>query len=214
MKKIISVMKNDYAFRTFIFSFVSSLITTLFAGYNIFLWFVYNAGWHLSIAVYYFLLVSIRIYTIFSEKKCHDSNMPDEQTERIRKRKFLIQNFFLFGIDLILIAPISLMVVQKREIHYSLISAIVVAVYTIYKVMIATINYIKSWKRQNLSVLMLKTINFVDALVSVLSLQYILVMMFGGGVKGDRLTLCATTSFVILALLLVISVCLTIKAIK
>lgn len=67
--KIVIRMKEDYIFRTFIFSTGSFLITFGFTIYNIFLAFVYRAEWNIDISVYYALLLCIKAYVIFSEYK-------------------------------------------------------------------------------------------------------------------------------------------------
>lgn len=213
MKRVRTVL-SDFVFRTFISSTLSFFATIAFAVYNIFLGVTYQSAWNIGIAVYYALLVCIRACILFSEKRLHKIYSTDEQKEPARKNLFLIQSIFLFIIDIALIAPIVLMVMQEKEIHYTAIPAIATAVYTTYKIILSTRNIIKTRKQQNLSVRILKNISFVDALVSVLSLQYILIMTFGNGIEGEMLTLCATTSFAIWAFLIVVSLLSTLKAIK
>lgn len=205
---------KDYVLRTFISSTLSLLVTVVFAGYNAFLGIFYGTAWNVGIAVYYALLVGLRAYILFSEKRLHKQNLSDERKEEARKRLFFVWSIVLFLIDLALIAPITMMLMQKKEIRYSLIPAIATAAYTFYKIILATVNYIKSKRMRHLSVQILRNIKFVDALVSVLSLQYALVMEFGGGIQGDMLTLCATTSFAVWALLIAISVLSIVKVVK
>lgn len=205
---------SDYVFRTFISSTLSFFVTIAFAGYNIFLGVSYQSAWNIGIAIYYALLVCIRACILFSEKRFHKKYLTDEQKEPARKNLFLMQSIFLFIIDLALIAPISLMVMQEKEIHFTAIPAIATAAYTTYKIILSTRSIIKTRKQKNLSVRILKNISFVDALVSVLSLQYTLIMTFGNGIEGEMLTLCATTSFAIWTLLIVVSLLSLFKAIK
>lgn len=61
---------------------------------------------------------------------------------------------------------------------------------------------------------MLKTVGFIDALVSVLSLQYTLIMTFGGGMDKKMFILCAVSSFAIWALLIAVSLMSLLRAIK
>lgn len=167
----------------------------LFTAYNVFLCIAYKAVWTFGIAVYYALLLSIRAYVIFSERRFHKERLTDEQKENKRKKLFLIQSIFLFIIDFALIAPISLMVLQKKTVNYSTIPAITVAAYTTYKIVISTRNIIKTRNVPHLSLKILRTVNFVDALVSVLTLQYTLIITFGGGMDKDMFILCAVSSF-------------------
>lgn len=195
---------GDKVKRFFVSSVLSLLTTALFAGYNLFLWIVGGAAWNIGIAVYYLLLAAIRAHVLLSERKFRRSESEAER-EAARSKLFLVHSVLLFLLDLALIAPISLMVMQKKAVSYSQIPAIATAAYTTYKIAISTRNFIKDRKARHLSVKTLRTLNFVDALVSLLSLQYVLVMTFGEGVTDKMLTLCATTSFAVWALLLAVS---------
>lgn len=203
--KLLKRIKNDYVFRAFIFSALSFLITMLFTAYNVFLYIAYKAVWNIGIAVYYALLLSIRAYVIFSERKFYKEQLTEEQKENKRKKLFLVQSIFLFIIDFALIAPVALMVLQKKTVTYSTIPAIAVAAYTTYKIVISTINIIKTRKEPHLSLKILRTVNFVDALVSVLTLQYTLIITFGGVMDKEMFILSAVSSFAIWALLIVLS---------
>lgn len=103
-------IKTDFIFRTFVFSTVSFFVTLVFTGYNTFLGIAYSAVWNIGIAVYYALLLGIRAYVIFSERKFYKADLTEEQKEDKRKRLLLIQSILLFVIDIALIAPIALMV--------------------------------------------------------------------------------------------------------
>lgn len=205
---------HDFEFRTFIFSTLSFFTTIIFTSYNLYLGFSYHATWNYGIAVYYALLVMIRAYVLLFERKISQSSGPQEKKEASRKRLFLIQSILLFLIDIALIGPITMMVLEEKIIDYSAIPAIAMAAYTTYKVTIAVRNFIKAKKRSNLSIKILKNISLVDALVSILSLQYILVMTFGNGMDEYMLPLCATSTFVIWIGLIILSVSSVIEAVK
>lgn len=53
---------------------------------------------------------------------------------------------------------------------------------------------------------MLRNINLKDALVAILSLQYILIMTFGDGITGEMQTVCAISTFAVWTTLIVISI--------
>lgn len=116
--------------------------------------------------------------------------------------------------DISLIAPITLMALQKKEVNFSSVHAITIAAYTTYKIIMSAINFSKAKKNGNLSVKMLRNVNLVDALVSVLSLQYALVMTFGGGIEGDMLFLCAFSSLAVWVFLIILSVVNAVKSRK
>lgn len=190
-------IKSNYEFRTMLFSFVSFFITILFTCYNVFLGFAYRSGWNICIAVYYALLSFVRARVIFSEMKYRKLKSDEAEIENKRKKLFFEQSIVLFAIDLALIAPIAMMLRQKRPINYSEIPAISVAAYTTYKIIVSAVNFAKTRNIGNLSVKLLKNINFIDALVSVLSLQYTLIMTFGGAVDSDMFVLCTVSSLLI-----------------
>ena len=192
---VLKRIKNDYVFRTFIFSALSFFVTLVFTIYNTFLGVAYKSVWNIGIALYYALLLCIRAYIIFSERKFYKNNLTDGQKDRKRKIIFFVQSILLLIIDFALIAPISLMVLQKRAIKFSQIPAIAMAGYTSFKIFVSTRNIFKTKFEMNLSIKMLRNINFIDALVSILSLQYTLIMTFGGGLVENMFTLCAISSF-------------------
>ncbi len=173
-KKYIERFKNDYAFRTFFFSAVSLITGAAYAAYNLFLGLAYSSAWNTGIAAYYLSLLCIRFFILSAEIKYVKKGYDEPQKEKARKRLFRIQSALLFATDISLIAPITLMVLQKKEVNF-------------YKIIMSAINFSKAKKNGNLSVKMLRNVNLVDALVSVLSLQYALVMTFGGGIEGDML---------------------------
>ncbi len=211
--KFIKRMKSDYTFRTFVFSALSFFVTVAFTAYNVFLAVVYKSPFNLGLSVYYALLLCIRLFVILSELRFNKAGYNNEQIESGRKKLFFMQSIMLFVIDLALVAPISMMVLQQKDVNYSEIPAIMIAAYTVYKIVTATINFIKTRKSTHLSVKILRNINFVDALVSVLSLQYTLIMTFNGGISGNMFTVCALSSFAIWAFIAVISVLTLIGAV-
>ena len=186
----------------------------MFTIYNTFLGVAYKSVWNIGIALYYALLLCIRAYIIFSERKFYKNNLTDEQKDRKRKIIFFVQSILLLIIDFALIAPISLMVLQKRAIKFSQIPAIAMAGYTSFKIFVSTRNIFKTKFEMNLSIKMLRNINFIDALVSILSLQYTLIMTFGGGLDEDMFTLCAISSFCIYVLLFILSLKTFLSSIK
>ena len=120
----------------------------------------------------------------------------------------------LFIIDLMLMAPIILLIMQKKDVHYTKIAAIATATYTISKIFMATKNTLTAKKIENLSIKMLRQINLKDALVSILTLQYILIVTFDEGITKEMQILSIISSFAIWTILIVISICNLKNAIK
>lgn len=204
----------DPTLRAFTSSTLSCLFTSVFAGYNIFLAIAYKTVWNGAIAAYYLIVAAIKAYILLFERKLRRTELSEEQVAAKRQKAYLIQSIFLFAVDLALIFPVSLMVMQRRSVDYSMIPAIAAAAYTTYKIILSTRGFVKSRKHLNLSLRTLKKLNFMEMLVSMLSLQYIMVMTFGGGFDVKMKTLCAISSFVVWSFVVTVSAFSLAKAVK
>ncbi len=132
----------------------------------------------------------------------------------MQKKLYLKQCIMLFTIDLLLIAPISIMVLGQKEANYSTIPAITTAAYTTCKMILATKNALQAKKNNNLSIIMLRNINLKDSLVAILSLQYILIMTFESKTDNNMLIVSCISTFCIWILLIIISIKTICKAIQ
>lgn len=217
-KKIKSFRKNwkkDYIFKTMAVTILSFSATILFALYNGFLGIYLLSIWHGSICVFYLLLAAIRGTILLTEK---DSRTRDEkQKSKCRQRTFIISVVMLLFLNLSLALPISLMVMMKKTVNMGLIPAITMAVYTTYKITMASIHIHKQKRNNHNNVLVteLRIINFIDALVSILTLQNTLIMVNQTKPSDhDMLTLSAVSSAVIYIAIIFITVNLLIRGLK
>lgn len=207
-------MRGDFGYRAAVSSVPSLCVSVLYSGHNIFLGAVHGTAWNWGIAVYYVLLSLIRAYVGGNEIYFAKKAFEEEERERRRKKIFLAQSAALLVLGFALVAPIALMVLQKRYVNYSEVTAIAIAAYTVYKVTLSAVNLKKTRRNFHLGIKILKDVNFIDALVSVLNLQYTLVMTFGGGVEGDMFTLCAFTCGAVWTIIAAFSVYTFITAVK
>lgn len=95
----------------------------------------------------------------------------------------------------------------------TLIPAITMAAYTTYKITMASINFKKGTGSPDILFKLLRTVNFIDALVSLLTLQHTLIMVNSKGKFIDMLPLTATTSGAILSAILILSIVTTVKGV-
>lgn len=197
--------KKDYTFKTIASSLLSFGITILFALYNGFLGIRLLSLWNGSICVFYLLLVLIRGIILFAERK--SKGKPDSEKAHIRYKVFVISTIMLLLLNFALICPIALMVKLEKPVNMELIPAIAMAAYTTYKVTMASINFCKKSRRhKNVFITELRTINFIDALVSILTLQNTLIMVNSTKSGTDKmLTLSAITSAVIYIIIVFIT---------
>ena len=117
-------------------------------------------------------------------------------------------------LNLCLVVPVSLMVVQQKPVDMTLIPAIAMAAYTTYKVIMASVNLKRRKRSSDRLVRLLRTISFIDALVSVLTLQNTLIMVNLKSESSEMLTLSAITSAAIMLAVLALSFSAMMNGIK
>ena len=168
--------RSDYAFSTTVSAVASLGITTLFALYNGFLGIKLTSLWNGGICVYYLLLVGIRGTLLLKERKLEDKGSGEKA--RGQKKALLVSAIMLLALNLALIYPITVMARLERVLDIGRIPAIAMAAYTTYKITMAAIHMRKRNKVESIDPLVreLRTISFVDALVSILVLQNTLII--------------------------------------
>ena len=210
VKRFLSRWKAEYDFKTYITATGSLAVTLLFALYNGFLGIYHASLWHGTICVYYILLTLLRGLIIFAAKKIDQG----EAQESARNSAFLAVSFLLLILNISLVVPISIMVRQQRPVSMTLIPAITMAAYTTYKLIMASANLRKRKTSSDSLVWLLRTISFIDALVSILTLQNTLIMVHSNGVDMGMLPFTATTSAFVWTAVLVLSLSAIIKGIR
>lgn len=206
VKEIYLLLKRNYSTRVLITSLISLVVVLLFAAYNGALGIINNSIWNGSICIYYLLLLIIRGIILNFKIRNKDDN-----TE---KHIFIVTSLLVLVLNLVLIIPISLMIMNRREVlNNEIIPAIIMTAYTTYKITIATINYQKTRKCNELLIKELWTINFIDAFVSLLTLQNTLILL-NGEMSNEMMILSAISSGVVVFFMIVISIFLLIKGIR
>ena len=199
--------RRDYDFRTFINSTASLLLTLVFALYNGFLGISHSSPWHGSICVYYILLVFLRFALLRAEKKAKETDKREpEEGERLRLKTWLICSALLLLLNLCLIGPIALLVRQEKPVELTLVPAVAMAAYSFWKITLASINLVKRKKSANCLVKLLRSINFIDAIISIVTLQNTLIMVTDTGNKLTLLPFTAVTSGVMWLAIVALSV--------
>lgn len=199
--------REDYIGQTFLSTTVSFSFTALFALYHGYLGLCYASPWHGSISIFYLLLMVIRGTVLLTQKR--NRARPVAEQNRCRLRTFLISSVLLLVMDMALIWPISMMVMLDKPVSMGLIPAIAMATYTTWKITLASIHMGRQRQRSggNILVAELRTVNFIDALVAILTLQNTLIMVTGTTTgENYMLPLSAASSAVIYAVIVAITV--------
>ena len=156
----------------------------------------------------YLLLMAVRGSILLTEKRSQVRAQAAQHA--CRRRTFLISSILLLVLDLALIAPISMMAVLDKPVSIGLIPAIAMAAYTTWKITMASIHVARQRRRSsgNILVAELRTVNFIDALVAILTLQNTLIMVNQNTADENvMLPLSAASSAVIYAAI----VCITVR---
>lgn len=195
---------ESYSFKTLIGSTASLCVTILFALYHGFLGLAASSIWHGSICVFYLLLVVIRGIILLTEYRIKSER--EEEKQRRRRKTFLITSVLLLLLNLSLMLPISLMVLLQNQVNIGKIPAIAMAAYTTYKITMALI-HIRRQKIYHVLIRELRTINLIDALVSILTLQSTLIMVNSGPAEEtNMLTLSSISSAAIYIVIIIVTV--------
>lgn len=209
-KRFLNKWKIEYDFKTYIGAAGSLAVTLFFAFYNGFLGIYHASLWHGTICVYYILLTVLRGSIIIAAKRL----AVREAREEARNKAFLSITLLLLILNISLIVPISIMVRQQKAVSLTLIPAITVAAYTTYKVIVASVNLRKRKASSDILVWLLRTISFIDALVSILTLQNTLIMVNSDGENLSMLPLTAIISALVWIAVLLLSVHSIVKGVK
>lgn len=206
--RFLQAWREDYSYQTLAGAAMSFGVTVLFALYHGYLGLRYGSPWHGSIGIFYLLLMAVRGSILLTEKRSQVRAQAAQHA--CRRRTFLISSILLLVLDLALIAPISMMAVLDKPVSIGLIPAIAMAAYTTWKITMASIHVARQRRRSsgNILVAELRTVNFIDALVAILTLQNTLIMVNQNTADENvMLPLSAASSAVIYAAI----VCITVR---
>ncbi len=194
--------KADFDFKTILSAMGSLFITTVFALYNGFLGVYHSSLWNGAICLYYLILVLLRGFIILAERSLARLENPNPR----RSLVYRLSSLLLLFLNISLIVPVTMMVKLQKPVHLTLIPAIAMAAYTTYKITMSSINLKRRKKSADSLVKLLRAINFIDALVSVLTLQNTLIMVTTPGGDAGMIPFTSLSSALILIGILCLSV--------
>ena len=204
--------KTDYNFKTLLAALGSFAVTVLFALYNGWLGVDRQSVWHGSICVYYLLLAVLRGTVLICEYRIRA--LPKKRRKRIRSRVRVAVSAALVPLNLSLLVPFTMLVLLVKPVSLGLIPAIAMAAYTTYKITMAIVHLRRRRVSRDPLVKELRSINFIDALVSILTLQNTLIMVNDPDAGQRLLPLTASVTAIILSVILFISVLHLVRAVR
>ncbi|MBR7163047.1 MAG: hypothetical protein IKD35_03640 [Clostridia bacterium] len=156
-----------------------------------------SSVWNGAICVYYLLLAVLRGTIAITERNLVDKS--NEYKYNQRKKVFYSTSIVLIVQNFAIVVPIVMMIFFQRNVNVDIITAIAIAVHTVYKVVVASTNLKKRKQSTNILVREVTIINFIDALVSIMVMQNTLIMTMGGEKDPAMLILSSTASAVMMS---------------
>lgn len=177
--------KNDYKLRyifTLVISFIFNIIYVLF---KLILGIYYKSIWFISSSLYNLLLVYLKGNIIKYELK--------DNTSIKKEYKIYRNNAVILLLTNVLLTMIILIIVNEKIMNiYPSWIAITFAVYTFYLIFISIYNLIKYKKYNNPLIIFSKVINVINSLISLISLEIILIPTFGNNLNYYKIMIMST----------------------
>ena len=138
----------------------------------------YRSVWFISLAAYYAILAVMRFILLYKNKRAAMTMETELKRYRLCAIMLLLLSQALTGI-------VIFMVRQNSGFRYPGLLIYAMAVYSFYSVITAVVNLVKFRRHGSPLLSAAKAINFVTALVSILSLETAMIAQFGS--EDDRL---------------------------
>ena len=180
---------------------VSAVVALAFAVYNGYLGIAHEYIFGVSIAVYFAVLSAI--YFILVDGEMLSGKVGAKQNTHVRK--YIVATALLLAVDVLLVGPITLMVLQRRQFNLGMIAAITVATYATYKVSSAVANYVKTRNYFDVRTVSVRSVKLVDAMVSLLTLQNTLIVAKGSSAEQSTFVLTSWTSLALYVAIVTVS---------
>lgn len=175
--KIIRQYSNNLSFRGSISIYQGIASNLFYVIFRLITGICYASVWFLSMAVYYFVLCSLRTYLIICY---HRYNF------KMGVRCYQRTAFSLFLLNIPMGGMILLMVQTNSGYSYPGYIIYVSAIYTFYTMIVSIINLVKFRKFGNPILSAAKVLNFISAMMSILGLQTAMISHFSKNGEAYR----------------------------
>ncbi len=176
----------DVRFRTDVDLYRSIVINALYIILKLFLGLTYRAYWFVALAVYYVLLVAMRLALVARRGK-------EALTVRQEWRRYRVCGIVLLVLNQALMGIVIYMVRDARGFRYPGTLIYAMAAYSFYAVILSIVQMVKYRRHGSPLLSAAKAINFVAALVSILALETAMLAQFGGDDEAFRVIMTSAT---------------------
>ncbi len=178
---------------------IFSIVTTLiFASYNLIVGIIYLTAWNLSISIYYYLLLLLKVFLSISSNKLTDND------KRIRNC-YILSFVFLLLLNLSLIGPAIILVNNSKAVYADKIISIVIATFVFTRLIISIVNIKRVYAKDIILNKQLKMVSLASSIVSLIVLQNTLINV-NGSMEGGIYILSCISTFAFLTVLLLLTI--------
>lgn len=190
-------LSSDYRYRTLFFSKCGFVVNTVYAVFNGVVAVISRSAWYGALAVYYILLGFMRFEAIRYTRTRTRSKTKVQIERKVYRRCGVL----FFPMSLALGGAVFLMVHFGNGRSYPGLWIYSVAAYTFWKITISIINLARAGKTKSPLLMALRNIGYIDALVSMLSLQTAMFLQFSTKQQQPFITLMNTVTGVAVCLM-------------
>ena len=176
----------DVRFRTDVNLIRGVIINGLYIVLKLFLGIYYNAYWFVALAVYYVLLVAMRLALVARRGK-------EAMTAGQEWRRYRVCGIVLLLMNQALTGIVIYMVRDDGGFRYPGYLIYAMAAYSFYAVILSIVQMARYRRHGSPLLSAAKAINFVAALVSILALESAMLAQFGGDDEPFRMVMTAAT---------------------
>ncbi|MGN1027327.1 MAG: hypothetical protein ACI4P4_13100 [Faecousia sp.] len=174
---------TDAAFKVRLSLFLSLGINLAYSAFKLVSGIYYRSLWIGAIAVYYILLSVIRFLLLYHMQRKKDAGLISEY------RSYRVTAILMMCVNLTLSGIVLNMILSRKSPAVSDVFVITSAAYTFYILTVSIIDLIKYRKYKSPVMSAAKAVRFVQALVSLLSLEASMLTQFGDDESYRRLML-------------------------
>lgn len=159
---------TDYKRTTVVMTLPSVPFDIIYSAFCLVMSVISHSLWLFIMSIYYFLLCMLRVNVLYRAGR--GAVFKGKRFSEMRNYRKFSRNLILLDV---VFAYAVYLIVSNNVIHdYPGILVYAFGLYVIYKVLLAIINIFKARRSQSLTALSLRKIGIVDAMVSVLALEW------------------------------------------
>ena len=175
----VNKVASDYRLRTVVLSVPGAMSNILFSLFNGVLGIMLHSAWCGSLAAYYILLSIMRVGAVREEREI--SKIRGEEHLKREIKVYRTNSILLVFMAIVLAGMVVLLEVSQGGKEYPGFTIYVAAMFAFYKIITSSIHVIKIGKQKSPLLSIIKRIGYVDACVSILTLQTAMFASFADG---------------------------------